>query len=62
MWPWFERLPTIYSLSADVHPSLANWFNLVQNESAVKETAFSKETHLKFYEGYLTGKPVYELQ
>ncbi|XP_028413579.1 glutathione S-transferase omega-1-like [Dendronephthya gigantea] len=62
VWPWFERLPTIYSLSADAYPCLANWFNLMQNEPGIKETAFSKEKHLKFYEGYLTGKLEYELE
>jgi glutathione S-transferase len=60
VWPWFERLPVVYPLSADVHPNLTNWFNLMHKEPAVKETAFSKEIHLKFYEGYLNAKPVYD--
>ena len=60
VWPWFERLPLVYTLSAEVHPNLANWFNLMLQEPAIKETACSKETHLKFYEGYLNSKPVYD--
>ena len=60
LWPWIERLPTVCPLSAEVHPNLTNWFNLMQLDPAVKETAFSKEMHLKFYEGYLNAKPVYD--
>lgn len=60
VWPWFERLPMVYSLSAELHPNLANWLNLMHQEPAIKETARSKEDHLKFYEGYLNSKPVYD--
>ena len=60
MWPWFERLPMILTLSADVHPNLTNWYNLMQNDPAVKETMISKENYLKFYDGYKKGQVDYD--
>lgn len=60
IWPWFERTPAVYSLSADQHPNLSNWFNLMKNDTAVKATQHSTETHSKFYEGYLSGKAQYD--
>jgi glutathione S-transferase len=60
IWPWFERLPTMYTLSADTYPNLTDWFNRMQHEPAVKETLISKENHLKFYHGYRTGQVDYD--
>ena len=61
VWPWFERLPLMHTLSADVHPNLTSWFNLMQNDSAVKETVISEENHAKFYEGYKNGHADYDI-
>ena len=52
IWPWFERLPIMHTLSADAHPNLTNWFNLMKDDLAVKEIEISLENYLKFYEGY----------
>ena len=60
IWPWFERLPMLHTLSADAHPNLTNWFNLMQNDPAIKEIMISKENYLKFYEGYKSGKTDYD--
>jgi hypothetical protein len=61
MWPWFERLPMMHALSADVHPNLTSWVNLMLNDAAVKETLISKENYLKFYDGYKKGQVDYDI-
>lgn len=61
LWPWFERLPIWYPLSADVHPNLTNWVNLMKDETAVKERALPLDKYRQFYEGYIKGHLDYDM-
>ena len=61
VWPWFERLPVMYTLSADLHPNLTNWCKLMYDDPAVKETSSSKELYMKFFDAYLgPGKTLFD--
>ena len=61
IWPFFERLPVVYEISAELHPKLTTWCNKMRDLPAVKKLAISNESFKKFYAGYATGNVDYDI-
>ena len=40
----------------------ARWFNSMKEDDAVQESYIAPENHQKFFQGYKTGQPDYDMQ
>ena len=60
LWPFFERLPMLYDLSAEIHPNLSNWCNKMHCIPAVKKESLPADVYKRFYDGYFKGHAEYD--
>ena len=60
LWSFFERLPILYDLSAEIHPNLSNWCGKMHCVPAVKKESLPADVYKRFYDSYFKGHPEYD--
>jgi glutathione S-transferase len=67
LWPWLERLSLMQKVAPELVPTKANYptlfayMNAMLQQPAVKACYFDAETHQKFAQSFIDGKPDYDL-
>ena len=67
IWPWFERFSLLaekgFTFNADGKlPKLAAWIKAMQNDKNVQKVKVPEATLKKFMDGYVQGKPEYDIE
>jgi pyrimidodiazepine synthase len=67
LWPWFERFPLLnekgFILNTDgKHPKLAAWIRTMENDKNVQQIKVPEAVLKKFMDGYVQGKPEYDIE
>jgi hypothetical protein len=67
LWPFFERFEVLkdfghYEFNEQKYPKLCKWMESMKKLPAVQEAMNKPDALIKFYNGYLSGNPNYDIE